>query len=137
MGEDENRTFKPRLEHLYPVILSLAITGILGIPFAVNDIEVTAVTPFEGTTYSGASLNALVFVVALAISATAMFLLVRRGKTGFLRKMIKSAIVIVCFSVVLWYATTLFFPPGSPIAEPVALVILLGGSTASALGLGL
>jgi len=137
MGEDENRTFKPRLEHLYPVILSLAITGILGIPFAVNDIEVTAVTPFEGTTYSGASLNALVFVVALAISATAMFFLVRRGKMGFLRKMIKSAVVIVCFSVVLWYATILFFLANSPIGEPAASVILLGCSIASALGLGL
>src|SRR3989304_1559944 len=137
MGEDENRTFKPRLEHLYPVILSLAITGILGIPFAINDIEVPAVTPFEGTTYSGASLNALVFVVALAISATAMFFLVRRGKMGVLRKMIKSAVVIVCFSVVLWYATILFFLANSPIGEPAASVILLGCSIASALGLGL
>lgn len=136
MGEDEGRTFKPRPEHLYPVILSLAVTGILGTPFALNDIEVTAVTPFEGTTYPGASLNALVFVIALAISATAMFLLVRRGKMGFLRKMIKSAVVIVCFSVVLWYATILFALANSPIPEPAASVVLLGGAIVGALGLG-
>lgn len=136
MGEDEGRTFKPRLEHLYPVILSLAITGILGIPFAVSHIEVIAVTPFDGDTYPGASLNALFFVIALAVSATGMFLLVRRGKVGFLRKMIKSAVVIVCFSVVLWYCTILFALAGNPILEPAASVVLLAGSIAAALGLG-
>lgn len=136
MGNGEGNSFKPRPEHLYPVILSLGVTGTLGIPFAVSNVEVVPVTPFEGTSYSGASLNAFVFVAALAISATAMFLLVRRGKTSFLRKMIKSAVVIVCFSVVVWYATILSALANNPLAEPGATVILFVGSLASALVLG-
>ena len=137
MAEDEGRVFKPRPGHLYPVILSLAITGLLGIPFAVNDVEVISVTPFQGDTYSGASLNALFFVIALASSATIMFLLVRRGKMGFLRGMIKAALVVVCFSVVFWYSTILFFLLGSPLGEPAASTFLLVVSLGVGLGLAL
>ncbi len=137
MGEDEGRVFKPRPGHLYPVILSLATTGLLGIPFAVNDVEVMSVTPFQGDTYSGASLNALFFVIALATSASIMFLLVRRGKMGFLRRMIKAALVVVCFSVVFWYSTILFFLLGNPLGEPAASTFLLVGSLGVGLGLAL
>ncbi len=137
MAEDEGRVFKPRPGHLYPVILSLAITGLLGIPFAVSDVEVISVTPFQGDTYSGASLNALFFVIALAASATIMFLLVRRGKMGFLRGMIKAALVVVCFSVVFWYSTILFSLLGSPLGEPAASTSLLVVSLGVGLSLAL
>ncbi len=137
MGEDEGRVFKPRPGHLYPVILSLATTGLLGIPFAVSDVEVMSVTPFQGDTYSGASLNALFFVIALATSASIMFLLVRRGKMGFLRRMIKAAFVVVCFSVVFWYSTILFFLLGSPLGEPAASTFLLAVSLGVGLGFAL
>jgi hypothetical protein len=137
MAEDEGRVFKPRPGHLYPVILSLAITGLLGIPFAVSDVEVMSVTPFQGDTYSGASLNALFFVIALAASATIMFLLVRRGKMGFLRGMIKAALVVVCFSVVFWYSTILFFLLGIPLGEPAASTFLLAVSLGVGLGFAL
>jgi len=137
MAEDEGRVFKPRPGHLYPVILSLAITGLLGIPFAVSDVEVISVTPFQGDTYSGASLNALFFVIALASSASIMFLLVRRGKMGFLRGMIKAALVVVCFSVVFWYSTILFFLLGSPLGEPAASTFLLAVSLGVGLGFAL
>ncbi len=137
MAEDEGRVFKPRPGHLYPVILSLAITGLLGIPFAVNDVEVISVTPFQGDTYSGASLNALFFVIALASSASIMFLLVRRGKMGFLRGMIKAALVVVCFSVVFWYSTILFSLLGSPLGEPAASTSLLVVSLGVGLSLAL
>ncbi len=137
MAEDEGRVFKPRPGHLYPVILSLAITGLLGIPFAVSDVEVISVTPFQGDTYSGASLNALFFVIALASSASIMFLLVRRGKMGFLRGMIKAALVVVCFSVVFWYSTILFSLLGSPLGEPAASTSLLVVSLGVGLSLAL
>ena len=137
MAEVEGGVFKPRPEHLFPVILSLAITGILGIPFAISGVEVASVTPFEGDTYSGASLNAAFFVIALAASATAMFLLVRRGKMGFLRKMIKAALIMVSFSVVFWYNDILFLLLGSPIGEPAASTLLLAVSLGVGLGLGL
>ena len=136
MGQVEGEGFQPRAEHLVPVILSLAITGILAIPFATNNVEVITVTPFEGTSYSGASLNALFFIIALASSATAMFVLVRRGKMGFLRKMIKAAVVVVCFSVVFWYSAVLFAIAGNPFGEPIASVLLLSGSLAGGLGIG-
>ncbi len=136
MGEVQEGPFKPRAEHLYPVILSLAVTAILAIPFATHDVEIVAVTPFEGDTFSGASLNALFFVTALAASATAMFLLVRRGRMGFLRKMIKAAVIVVCFSVVFWYSAILFAIAGNPFGEPAASTILLVGSLAAGLGIG-
>src|SRR3989304_4901687 len=137
MAEDEGRVFKPRPGHLYPVILSLAITGLLGIPFAVSDVEVISVTPFQGDTYSGASLNALFFVIALAASASIMFLLVRRGKMGFRRGMIKAALIVVCFSVVFWYSTILFFLLGSPLGPPAASTCLLAVSLGVGLGFAL
>ncbi len=137
MAEDEGRVFKPRPGHLYPVILSLAITGLLGIPLAVSDVEPISVTPFQGDTYSGASLNALFFVIALASSASIMFLLVRRGKMGFLRGMIKVALVVVCFSVIFWYSTIMFLLLGSPLGEPAASAFLLAISLGVGLGFAL
>ncbi len=126
MANEAGKRFRPRLDHLYPVILSVAVTGILALPFTVSTVpELPSVTPFQGGTYSGASLNALFFVAALAASATAMFLLVRRGKLGFLRQMVKVALVIVCFSVLVWYSSILLAISGNPLSEPLASAMVL------------
>jgi hypothetical protein len=139
MSEEEPRAFKPRPRHLYPVILSLAITGVLGFPLSNPNQPVpqAQVTPFQGNSLGSASLNALVFVVALGASATAMFLLVRRGRMKFIRSLIKAAVLIVSFAVAFWYASSIFFLiPNSP-SDPVATIILLGVSLGTAIAIAL
>ncbi len=135
-AKSEARGFKPRLSHLYPVILSLGITGILGYPLLNPSVEVTPVEPFQGDTLSGASLNALYFVVALGVAASAMLFLVRRGKLRVLRQLVKVAVGVVCFTVALWYSSIVYFLLGVALDDVLALGILLAVSLAAAFVLG-
>jgi presenilin-like A22 family membrane protease len=137
MAEEEPRAFKPRPRHLYPVILSLAVTGLLGYPLSSQPVPQAQVTPFQGDTLSSASLNALIFVVALGASATAMFIMVRRGRMNFIRSLIKVAVLIVSFAVAFWYSTSiLLLIPESP-ADPLATIIVLGVSLGTAVAIAL
>ena len=136
---NEPRVFKPRLHHLYPVILSLAVTGILGFPISNpnNPVPQAQVTPFQGNGLDSASLNALVFVIALAASATIMLLLIKRGRMKFIRSLIKVAVLVVSFAVTFWYtASILFLLPYSP-SDLLANIVLLGVSAGAALAVAL
>src|SRR6266567_3651321 len=138
-AKPEARGFKPRFSHLYPVMLSLGITGVLGYPLLSPAVEVTPVEPFQGNTFSGASLNALYFVAALGISATLMLFLVRSGKLGVLRRLVKVAVVIVCFTVALWYSGVVFSVLGFLVfgrgkTRQLAGVVLLSALTGVFLG---
>lgn len=137
MAEEEPRAFKPRTRHLYPVILSLAVTGLLGYPLSGQPVPQAQVTPFQGDTLSSASLNAFIFVIALGASATAMFIMVRRGRMNFIRSLIKVAVLIVSFAVAFWYSTSiLLLIPDSP-ADPLATIITLGVSLGTAIAIAL
>ncbi len=135
-SKPEERGFKPRFSHLYPVMLSLGITGILGYPIVGPTVEVTSVTPFQGNTFSGASLNALYFVAALAVTAMAMLVLVRQGKLGVLRQLVRVAVVVVCFTVALWYASIVFSLLPFAIDDTIGLYSLLAISLGVAAVLG-
>src|SRR2546428_2575324 len=135
MAEEEHRAFKPRPRHLYPVILSLAVTGLLGYPISNQTVPQAQVTPFQGDTLSSAGLNAVIFVIALGASATAMLLMVRRGRMKFIRSLIKAAVLIVSFAVAFWHASSIFFLiPNSP-SDPLATIILLGVSLGTAVAI--
>src|SRR5260370_3505319 len=108
MAEEEHRAFKPRPRHLYPVILSLAVTGLLGYPISNQVVPQAQVTPFQGDSVSSASLNAVIFVIALGASATAMLLLVMRGRMKFIRSLIKAAVLVVAYAVAFGYASSIF-----------------------------
>jgi hypothetical protein len=137
MVEEEPRAFKPHPRHLYPVILSLAVTGLLGYPLSGQPVPQAQVTPFQGDTLSSASLNAFIFVIALGASATAMFIMVRRGRMNFIRSLIKVAVLIVSFAVAFWYSTSiLLLIPNSP-ADPLATIIILGVSLGTAVAIAL
>src|SRR5947209_16127634 len=137
MAEEEHRAFKPRPRHLYPVILSLAVTGLLGYPISNQTVPQAQVTPFQGDTLSSAGLNAVIFVMALGASATAMLLMVRRGRMKFIRSLIKTAVLVVSFAVAFWYASSIFLLiPNSP-ADPLATIILLGVSLGTAVAIAL
>src|SRR5215831_5375827 len=98
MGESqpEPNRFKARLGLLLPVVLSLVVTGLLGYPLLSPSFQRTQVTPVPGDTVSGASLNALWFVLALGATATGMLFLVRRGRMRILRRLVQIAVIIVC-----------------------------------------
>src|SRR5215471_8473036 len=107
MAETEGTGFKPRPKHLLPVALGLVVTGFLGYPLFNSGAPTAQVTPFTGDSVTNASLNALIFVFALGASASAMVLLIRKGRMGFIRRMIKVALVVVSFAVAFWYTTSL------------------------------
>ena len=136
MEEEENRAFKPRPRHLYPVILSLVLTGALGYPIANQQVPPIQVTPVQGDTPGSASLNAVFFVIALGASATVMLLLIRRGRMNLIRSLIKVSVLIVSFAVAFWYVSSiLYILPNSP-SDPLATIILLAVSVGTALAVG-
>ncbi len=132
----EEARFKARLGLLFPVVLSLCVTGVLGYPLLAPSIQVTPVTPFQGDTLSGASLNALYFVLALGITASAMLFLIRRGRKRVLRRLVKLAVIVVCFTVAIWYISEIYFVTGLPLDDTTAILLLLGLSLATAVSLG-
>ena len=137
MAQEEQRAFKPRLRHLYPVILSLTVTGLLGYPISNQIVPQAQVTPFQGDSLSSAGLNALIFVIALGASATAMLLMVRRGRMKFIRSLIKVAVLVVSFAVAFWYTASIFLViPNSP-PDPLATIIILGVSLGTAIAIAL
>jgi hypothetical protein len=137
MAEEEHRAFKPRPRHLFPVILSLAVTGLLGYPISNQVVPQAQVTPFQGDTLSSAGLNAVIFVIALGASATAMFLMVRRGRMNFIRSLIKVAVLIVSFAVAFWYTSSIFYLiPNSP-SDPLVTIVLLGVSIGTTIAIAL
>ena len=107
MAESEEKGFKPRPKHLLPVALGLTVTGLLGYPLFKGGAPAAQVTPFAGDSVTSASFNAVIFVFALGASATVMVLLIRKGRMGFIRRLIKAALVIVSFAVAFWYTTSI------------------------------
>jgi hypothetical protein len=127
MTESEKGVFKPRPIHFLPIFLGLVATGLLAFPIYNSGAPAAQVTPFPGTSLSGASLNALIFVLALGVSATAMFLLIRRGRMSFIRRMIKGALIIVSFAVAFWYSASL-------LSLDISLLFLLSIGVAALIG---
>ncbi len=132
MGQSEQQSFKPRPRHLFPIALGLIVTGLLSYPFQGASPSVQ-VTPFVGDSLASASLNAVVLVLALGSSATIMFLLIRRGRMRFIRRVIKGALILVSFAVVLWYTSSVLSLPGDPLTTTA---LFLGMSTAIAVAIG-
>ncbi len=128
MGETSQSEFKPGPRHLLPVTLGLIVTGILAYPLSSKSVPTAQVTPFAGDSVSNASFNAIIFVLALALSATAMVFIIRKGRMRLIRRMIKFALVIVSFAVTFWYATSIFFLSGSPLPDPLATILLVSAS---------
>lgn len=137
MTEVEHRDFKPRPRHLYPVLISLAITGVLAYPISSQNVPAAPVTPFQGADLGSAGLNALIFVVALGASATVMLFVIRRGRMRFIKTLIKSAVLIVSFAVAFWYSSSIFFLiPNTP-SDPLATILLLGVSAGVSVAIAL
>ncbi len=132
----EEPRFKARVGLLLPVVLGLCVTGVLGYPLRGPSVQTTPVTPFQGDTLSGASLNALYFVLALGLTASAMLFLIRRGRKRVLRRLVKVAVIVVCFTVAIWYISLIYLSSGIVLDDTVATLVLIGLSVATAVSLG-
>lgn len=135
MGQSEERAFKPRPRHLLPIALGLLASGLLGYPISGGQAPSVQVTLFSGDTPTNASLNAIVFVFALGASATGMFLLIRRGRMQFIRRMVKVALIVVSFAVVFWYSSSILFLVGASLTD-LSTLTLLGLSLVTAVAIG-
>ncbi len=123
----EERKFKPRVYHLYPILFSFLATGILGYPIYVSRMSIITppVTYFPDTPV-GAGLNALVFVATLTVSATGMLLLVRRRKKRALQGLVKAGLILMSFVVALWYGSSIASILSSPTSDLEILLVSIG-----------
>src|SRR5713101_6557043 len=124
-GQEERRKFKPRIYHLYPILLSFLAAGILGYPIFLARVTAPPVTYFPDTPV-GAGLNALVFVATLTVSATGMLLLVRRRKKRALQGLVKAGLILMSFVVALWYGSSIASILSSPISDLEILLVSIG-----------
>jgi len=121
----EQRRFKPHLYHLYPILFSFLVTGILGYPIFLARITAPPVTIFPDTP-TGAGLNALVFIATLTVSATGMLLLVRRRKKRALQGLVKAELILMSFLVALWYGSSIAYILSSPVSDAEILIVSIG-----------
>jgi presenilin-like A22 family membrane protease len=130
--EDVDEKFKAAPRHLLPEISAISIAGILTSIVISSKIELETITVFPETP-SGATLNMLIYVVPMAIVATAMYILVKYGLEKILKHLLKIAIVIVLFALLNWYTNALLRMTAIPsaildtvlILSPILLTILM------------
>ena len=126
-GGEQKRRFRPRLYHLYPILFSFLVTGIMGYPIFLSRITITTppVTYFPDNPI-GAGLNALVFIATLTVSATGMLLLVRRRKKRALQGLVKTGLILMSFVVALWYGSSIASILNSPVSDAEILLLSAG-----------
>src|SRR5256712_11365725 len=126
-AKEQKRKFRPRLYHLYPILFSFLVTGIMGYPIVLSRITITTppVTYFPDNPV-GAGLNALVFIATLTVSATGMLLLVRRRKKRALQGLVKAGLILMSFVVALWYGSSIAPFLNSPAADAEILLLSAG-----------
>src|SRR3989442_6329345 len=125
--QQKKRNSSPRLYHLYPILFSFLVTGIMGYPIVLSRITITTppVTYFPDNPI-GAGLNALVFIATLTVSATGMLLLVGRRKKRALQGLVKTGLIIMSFVVALWYGSSIASVLNSPVSDAEILLISIG-----------
>jgi len=96
--------FKATAMHLLPEIWTIIVAGILAMGIMESKLEVQVITSFPETP-SGATMNMALFVAMMAVMATLMYLLVRYGLERIFRSILKIAIVLVLFVLLIWYFT--------------------------------
>ncbi len=89
-------------KQVIPVLTSLIFAGTLTYGLQISKVEVVPITLFPETP-SGASLNASIFVVMMAATATLMYLLLRYKRKEVVKYLIATAVFLVAFFLLNWY----------------------------------
>lgn len=107
--------FKATPDQIIPVIAALLLSGVLTFGLQASKAEVPAITVFPETP-SGATLNASVFVVMMAVAATMIYLLVKYQRKQIVKYLITGAMFLLAFFLLNWYSE-LYATQLSPILD--------------------
>jgi presenilin-like A22 family membrane protease len=107
--------FKATPGQIIPVLAALLVSGGLTYGLQASKAEVVAITIFPETP-SGATLNASMFVVMMAVAATLIYLLVRYQRKHIVKYLISGAMLFVAFFLLNWYSE-LYATQLSPIID--------------------
>jgi presenilin-like A22 family membrane protease len=107
--------FKATPGQIIPVLAALLLSGVLTYGLQTSKAEIAAITIFPETP-SGATLNASLFVVMMAVAATLIYLLVKYQKKRIVKYLITGAILFVAFFLLNWYSD-LYATQLSPILD--------------------
>jgi presenilin-like A22 family membrane protease len=90
------------LGNLKPQLWVVFIAGILSYFLVQTDSYYESLTVFPETTV-GASLNSLLFIIALFIIATIIYLIVKQGKLSILKYVFRLSLILSTFLLTNWY----------------------------------
>jgi len=107
--------FKATPGQIIPVIAALLLSGVLTFGLQASKAEVPAITVFPETP-SGATLNASLFVVMMAVAATLIYLLVKYQRKQIVKYLITGAMFLLAFFLLNWYSE-LYATQLSPILD--------------------
>jgi presenilin-like A22 family membrane protease len=107
--------FKATPGQIIPVIAALLLSGVLTFGLQASNAEVPAITVFPETP-SGATLNASLFVVMMAVAATLIYLLVKYQRKQIVKYLITGAMFLLAFFLLNWYSE-LYATQLSPILD--------------------
>lgn len=107
--------FKATPGQVIPVLAALLLSGVLTFGLQASNAEVVAITVFPETP-SGATLNASVFVIMMAVAATLIYLLVKYQRKQTVKYLITGATFFVAFFLLNWYSE-LYATQLSPIID--------------------
>jgi len=115
---------------ILPVLAALALAGVLTYGLQASKAEIAPITVFPETP-SGVTLNALIFVVMMAVAATMIYLLLRFRRKSIVRYMIMGAMFFVTFFLLNWYseAYVAYFAPVVNVYDYwwIALTVIASG----------
>ena len=95
--------FKATPGQIIPVVAALLLSGGLTFGLQTSKAEVVPITVFPETP-GGAALNASVFVVMMAATATLIYLLVKYRRKQLVKYLITGAMLLVTFFLLNWYS---------------------------------
>jgi hypothetical protein len=94
--------FKAKPRQLIPEALSISLAGILTYSLQSSNAPIVPITIFPETT-SGVTLNASIFVVLMAATATMMYLFIKFGLKRIVGYLINVALFALSFFLFTWY----------------------------------
>jgi len=126
-----SESFKVKLIHLAPVIVSLLFSISCAYLLMASRMKVFEITPFQEESPVGPISNALYFVVLVGLGALVLFLLLRNGRFRLVIFVTGFALISAVFllSMVYFYAFSMIFvplPTGVLVAVPALITVSVG-----------
>lgn len=98
----KRQLFKASIDHVIPQAWALFLTGVLSFYLKETESQHELLTVFPETP-TGASLNSLTFIIPLFLAATMIYLLVRSGRLGVVKFIVRASLALATFLLIGWY----------------------------------